>query len=78
VTSIDLTDADMVAVFNQNFGQREGKAIHVVHIALEEEYAALLVRNRSSVWQLRRSAESVQDRLFVVVAGDTVLLTENP
>ena len=78
VTSVDVTDTDVVAVLNQHFRQREGKAIHVVDVALEEEHTTLLVRNRGSVRQLWRRAETVQDGLFVVVAGDTLLLAENP
>ena len=78
MTSIDLPDTDVVAVFNQHFGQREGQAKHVIHIALQEEHAALLVADRSTVRQLGSRAKTVQDGFFVVVAGDTVLLTENP
>jgi hypothetical protein len=38
----------------------------------------LLVRHRCAVRQLRCRAKTVQDGLFVVVAWNTGLLTENP
>ena len=78
MASIDLPDTDVVAVFNQHFSQRKGQAIHVVNIALQEEHAALLVADRSTVRQLGSRAKTVQNGFFVVVAGNTVLLTENP
>ena len=77
MTGIHLADTDVVAVFHEHFGQREGQAIHVVNIALEEEHSTLLVRNRGSVRQLGSGAESIQDGLFVVVAGNPLLLTEH-
>ncbi|NBT45325.1 MAG: hypothetical protein EBT06_10485 [Gammaproteobacteria bacterium] len=67
----------MVTVLNQNFGQSECQTIDLVDIALEEQNTTLLVRNRSAVRQLRCRAKAVQDRLFVVVTGDTVFLAEN-
>ena len=68
----------MVAIFNQHFCQREGEAIHVVDIALQEENTTLLIGHRCSIRQLRCGTKSIKDRFFVVVTGNTFLLTENP
>ena len=77
VASVDLTDTDVVTVLDQHFGQREGQAKHVIHIALEEQHATLLVRHWSAVRHLRCCTKAVQDRLFVVVAWDAFLLAED-
>ena len=77
VTSVDLTDTDVVAVFNQNFGQSEGQAEHVIDVTLEEQHTTLFVRHRSAVRHLWSSTEAVQDGLFVVVAWDAFLFAEN-
>ena len=72
VTRIGLTDANVVAVFDEHLGQRECKAVDLVHVTLNKEHATRLVGDRHTVREFRRSAETVQDGFFVVVACDTL------
>ena len=77
VTGVGLADTDVVAIFHQHFGQGEGKAIHPVHITLNEEDTTRLVGDRHAVREFRRGAEAVQDGFFVVVTRDAVEGLEN-
>ena len=77
VTSVNRSDADVVAILNKHLGQCKGQAIYCVYIALEEEYTTLLIRYGATVRKERSQTETVQNRLFVVVTGNAVLLAEH-
>ena len=67
----------MVAIFYQDFGQSEGQTVDFVEVALQEQNTTGLVRNSHTIWQLWSCAKTKQNRLFVIVTGNTLLLTEN-
>ena len=77
MTSIGLTDTDVIAIFHQNLCQCKGKAVDAIHVALDEQHAAGLIRDRHAVWQFWRGTKAVQDRLFVVVPRDALELFED-
>ena len=77
VLGVGLTDTDVVTVLDQHLRQREGQAVHLVQVALQEQHATGLVGHGHAVRQLGRRPEAVQDGLFVVVARDAFLLAED-
>ena len=76
VLGVGLTDTDVIAVFHQHFGQGEGEAIHLVHVALQEQHATALVGHGHAIRQLGSSTKAVEHRLFVVVTRNAFLLAE--
>ena len=72
VTRIGLTNTNVIAIFHEDLGQGESQTVDLVDVALDEEHTTGLVSDRHAVWQFRRSAEAVQNGLFVVVARDAL------
>jgi len=55
----------------------KAKTIDCIHIALEEEYATLLIGDWAAVRKQRCQAETIEHWLFMVVTGNAVLLAEH-
>ena len=75
--AVRLTDTDVIAILDKHLGKRERQTIDLVQVALVEQNATALIRNRLTVRKLRRRAEAIQNRLFVVRTGDALLLLED-
>ena len=66
-------DADVIAVFHQDFGQGVCQAIDLVDEACDEQRTALVIRHWSAVRHLRGCVHTEEHHFFVVVtrnAGD--------
>ena len=74
---VGLADTDVITVLDENLRQREGKAIDLVLVALDEEHTTGLVGDCRAIGKLRSRTEAEQNRLFVVVAGNATLLAED-
>jgi len=66
----------MIAVLYQDFRQGEGETVYAIDVTLNEEYSTGLVRDREAIRQLRRSTESIEDRLFMVRPSDARTFVE--
>ncbi len=76
MAGVDLTDADVVTVFDQDLGEREGQPPNPVLIPGQEQHAAGLVGDGRAIRQFRRRSKTEQHGLFVVISSDTGLLAE--
>ena len=77
VLRVGLTDPNVIAVLDEDFGEAERQTVDLVEVTLQEEHAAGLVGHGHAVGQFRRRAEPVEHRLFVVVARNALLLAEH-
>ena len=77
VLGVGLADTNVIAILNENLGQRKGKTIDLVEVTLQEQHAAGLVADRHAIGEFRRSTKAVKHRLFMVIAGNALLLTED-
>ena len=74
---VGLADADVITVLDKNLGQAEGQTVDLVEVTLEEQNATALVANGHAVGQFRGRAKTIEHGLFMVIAGNTLLLAED-
>ena len=74
---VGLTNTDVIAVFHKHLGQAEGQTIDLVEVTLQEQHATGLVGHGHAVRQFRRRAKTIKNGFFMVIAGNTLLLTED-
>ena len=70
-------DTDVVAVFHENFGQRERQTVDIVGVTLDEQLTACVISDRVRIRHERSGRHTVQHRLFMVGASDTIAFREN-
>ena len=69
--------ADVVTVLHQHLGQREGDAVLVERVALDEQLSAGVVRDRRAVRHGLSIAHAIQERFFLVGPRDAGLFREH-
>ncbi len=75
---IDRADFDVIAIFDQDFGQSESKSEDFVDVTLNEEHSAGIIRHWSAIRHFRCCIETVENGLFVIRTRGAISLDETP